>query len=136
MRRRRPCLDGRVEGVEHLDRVDLDAQRLERAFGGMAARTPRCRRDRRDHDLREAVGRLDRACRDDGLGDADREALVAVLAQHTSKCHLVVAVDHVRCAPRLRAVHPHVDGGGETVREPTLVAVELRRADAEVEQGA
>jgi hypothetical protein len=59
-----------------------------------------------------------------------------VATQHLREGDLVVAVDDVTGGPGLALVHAHVERRIVAVREPAVGAVQLRRADAEVEQGA
>ena len=72
-------VEGGGQGVELA--VDLDADRLERALGRVAAGAPGRRRDGRDDHLGQLGRRLDRAGGDDRRGDAPGEALVAVAEQ-------------------------------------------------------
>ena len=63
-------------------------------------------------------------------------ALVAVGVQQAGQLRLGGAVDQVGGAHRPRGIHAHVERAGRPVAEAPLGPVELRGADAEVEQGA
>ena len=85
---RRPCSASSAAGTAVAHRVelavDLDAQRLEGALGRVAAGPAGRGGDRLTHQFGQLGGRPQRghpALAIDGLGDAQREALLAVLAQ-------------------------------------------------------
>ena len=129
-------VDGTVDGGgQDLQlAVHLDADGLERALGRMAAATTGRRRNGLPDDAGQLGRRLDRARRDDGGGDADGEALVAVLLEHPHQFELAVAVHDIGGRPLLGRVHPHVDGTVVAIGEPALTLVELRRGNAEIEE--
>ena len=100
----------------------------------MATGTARRSRDGVGDDGGELRGRVDRSRRDDRLGDAVREALVGIAANHVGQALHVVSVDDVVRTERLVGVHAHVERSVVAVGKATLGEVELRRRHAQVEQ--
>ena len=80
--------------------VDLDAQRLEGASGGVPAGPSRRSGNRGLHDLYQLERGLDRrlgAGLDDATRDAGRKALVAVYAKDSGEVCFVVGVHDLCC---------------------------------------
>ena len=118
--------------------IDLDAQRLEHALGGVP-RPLRGIRRRSDEDLDQAARPVDRplgACRDDGPRVAARELLLAVPLEDAPQLSFAVGREDVGGGHAGRLVHAHVEGRILRVRESAVGDVELQRRDAEVEQDA
>src|SRR5918994_3600432 len=93
--------------------VDLDAQRLEGAFGRVSARTSRRGRDGRPEQLdepRRVRERLGLPGLDDGPGDRPGELLLAVGAQDPGELGGRIAVEDVGGGGTLGVVHAHVEG--------------------------
>jgi hypothetical protein len=84
--------------------------------------------------VRRAREGLPGALSHDGCGDAGREPLLAVLAEHPGELAPVVGVEDVGGRPARGRVHPHVQRRVLAVGEPALGDVELHRGDPEVEQ--
>ena len=134
--RRWPASSGAGQDVELV--VDLDAQRLERALGRVAAACggPAAGMASRTISASSPVVR-DRAGGDDGPGDAAGEALVAVAARAPRRARprrssLTTSAAVRRCVRSMRMSSGRV----VAVAEAALGPVELGRADAEVEQHA
>ena len=117
--------------------VDLHADRLERAARRVRAPPARGGGDRVADDV-SASSRVECSGpgRDDRVGDAAREPLLAVLRDDRGELRLVVAVHDVGGGERLLGVHAHVERRVEAVREAALGPVELRAADPEIHQDA
>jgi hypothetical protein len=101
------------------------------------ARPPRRRRHRRVEQLdqlRAAGERRGRPPPGHRLGDAQGEALLAVLAQHPGQRRHRVGVEHLRGGDAGRLVHPHVQVRVLGVGEPAGGRVELQRRHPQVEQ--
>ncbi len=130
--RDRPLQDGQLA-------VDLDAQRLEGALGGVAAGALGGLRQRVPDELHEprAVGeRLLVALAHDGGHDPLGLLLLAVRAQDPHQLARGVGVEDLGGADAGRLVHAHVEGGVLGVGEAAVGLVELHGGDAEVEQHA
>jgi len=123
------CIDHLVDGVgQHVEfGVHLDPDGLERALGRMATGPSSRRRDRGgDHGGELGCG-LDGPRRHDRLGDAAREALVAVSADEAGELIGFIAVHDIGCRPWLRTVHAHVERSVVAITEAALGAIELQR---------
>jgi hypothetical protein len=102
----------------------------------MAAATP----SRGRHGVADDLGQLRRrrqgAGGDDGAGDTGGVAFVAQRPQDAGQLALAGLVDQVGGPQGPRGVHPHVERALAPEAEAALGAIELRRAHAQVEQGA
>ena len=126
---------GGQDALERLQlTVHLDAQRLERPGGRVAAGAPGGCGDGVADDGREFGGRADGAGGDDGAGDPAGEALLPQHAQDACQLGLVVAVDDVGGRAGGIRPHAHVERPVVAVREAALRLVDVHRRDAEVEQ--
>ena len=115
--------------------VDLNAQGLEDPAGGVALPAGR-RRHRRRHDF----GQLPRGGQwpgfDDGSGDAPGQAALSVLPEQRSQVLHRKGVDEIGGGRTGGRVHSHVEWPVLAERETSLGPVELRGADAQVEEHA
>ncbi len=93
-------------------------------------------RDGRADDVGELGGGRHRPGGHDGPYDAAGETALAVVNQQRHQVPLAAVVDDVGRGQRLTGVHAHVEGCVGPIAEPPLGSIQLRRADAEVEQGA
>ena len=102
----------------------------------MTAGPPGRGRDGVADDLGQLAGRGDRAGRDDSPGDPTGPPVLAVAREKPGQLRRIPLVDDVRRRRRTGRVHPHVERRVGPVAEAPLGHVELRGADAQVEQGA
>src|SRR5262249_29687690 len=104
-------LDGVVEGVaEDVElTVDLDADRLERATGRVAAVPAGSRGDRVAHDVGQLGGGRQGPGGHDCPSDASGEALLAVFPQYPAQAFLGITVDDIGSRAHAAGVHPHVE---------------------------
>src|SRR6266571_893399 len=134
---REPAGEAVERGAQPLQlAVHVNAQRLERQRRGIdaaAARPPR----RRAHDLGEVLRAAERSAPpplDDAAGDAPRGPLLAVAVDDVGQLGLGHPVHDLGGRDSAARVHAHVERPVALQAEAALGAVELHRADAEVEQ--
>ena len=110
--------------------VDVDADRLERARGGVLGRAGPMPQRLAD-DVRQFAGGGQRPRRHNRASDAARLALLAITEQHVGDGALVRGIDEIGGAGTF-TLHPHVErsvaGKGEAARG----LVELHRGDADI----
>src|SRR5690242_1163579 len=75
-----------------------------------------------------------RALGDDGAGDAAGKALLAVLEEDTAQLRLRQTVDQLGCGALRARTKAHIERTGVLEAESPLRDVELRGADAEIEE--
>ncbi len=126
-------VEGPLELVQLL--VHGDADGLEDPAGRVAPGATGGRRDGRPHHVGQLAGRGHGSRRHDGPGDAPGEPPFAVVGEQSDQGVFVELVDDVGGGPSRGRVHPHVEGRVPAIRESPLGHVELRRADAEIEEG-
>lgn len=117
--------------------VDLDAQRLEGALGGVSPTALGSTRHDPPEQLDQASGggeRLASPLGDDGSDDGARVAFLTELAQDPLQIGRLVGVEHLGGGRPTGLVHPHVQRGIDPIGEPALGLVELQRTHPEVKQ--
>ena len=85
------------------------------------------------HDRGQFGGALDRTCGDDGAGDRPGARLLPIVAQDPGDLGLVGRIQELG-GGQARLAHPHVERAVGLEREAALGAVELHRADADIER--
>ncbi len=129
------CAERALESAELV--VERDADRLERARGGMDAGTPRltprvCRDERRQLPRRRKRRRCTRA--DDRGRDLPSARLFAVTKQNVDELLLRYSREPLGSRRTVGAVHAHVQRSVVRETEAARRFIQLRRRDPKVEQ--